>query len=1086
MLPGLLWPFGAALAQVCAAPGAAGAVTLSGNSVVNTYYIGGTAVAGNASLTLGSATPRAGGGPALAAGDLVMVIQMQDGTGLNTTNTSAYGGGGAAAGRYELVRVASVSGTTVNLTSNLVNSYTQNTAATNNQTFQVIRIPQYATLVNNGNIVPLPWDGTTGGVVAMDVSGTFTNNGSVNASFAGFRGNAGLSLAGQSPTAAIGAGGYDYVRPNGYLAHGGKGEGIAGTPDRVLQVFASPGVLQTGAGTTANGNTTNGVTSANLLNPVGGLLVTTGRSYNGGSRSGGAAGNAGGGGVDSSPQDNSENSGGGGGSSWGSGGKGGNTWNTNFPLGGMGGAGAASSTPPTWTPAVTLLPNPTVNNRLIMGGGGGSGTSNNGYSLNTSGGAGGGLIFIKAQALAGAGTLLANGQAGRSVPLGDGTNGTFVNQCPSTGTNSCDGAGGGGAGGGIVVLGPTAGTINAQVRGGDGGNINGQTHGPGGGGGGGYIFATTGITIAGTIGGGAAGQQTQGAIPAPYGAFGATGGNGTVAAVAPSFTGGLPAACLPALTTTKVTAIPASVASIVPPGTTTYSIVFTNQAGRGDATGISLFDPALPSTMTVLNPPAGTVTFAPGVAPTACGLSTRTAVVNPPNGAATNLTAGTFSLPGGCTATFTFTINVPITVPDGTYNNSAVAYFRDPTDSSGTRTVTNGAFTGGVPSPNTSFTLGGAVGGSNYDGSLAANVGEDIRVQRLQLWKAVTLTSDVAPTGTVSPGDTVTWSIFARNPGATSVAIQVTDTLPLGLNFTAGTQTVNQTAGTCGAIAGPPGARNPAFDGVGNLALLSGTSQPLPGGCTIRIDVPMAIPSTTALTSTTNTSALAGTTTVGVSPQVSSSNLDTPTGTASGVPGIGSGNFPAGLNISQAAAIQVTPTVAAIRPAVNLSISKTNAASALQAGTTTAYTITVANLGPSTATLASLTDPVASGLACTAVTCTGATGAAVCPPTANVTIANIQGTGIGVTLPPNSSLTFRITCNVTATGSFFDPRRLERPSPQPALPWLAEGSVRPLSRASAAAVRNPWPAQTLALAEAANVLAGTGPPTAPPRAARRA
>jgi hypothetical protein len=48
--------------------------------VVNTYYPGtGTASAGSNTVGIGSI--RLGGGNAIAAGDLVLIIQMQDGSG---------------------------------------------------------------------------------------------------------------------------------------------------------------------------------------------------------------------------------------------------------------------------------------------------------------------------------------------------------------------------------------------------------------------------------------------------------------------------------------------------------------------------------------------------------------------------------------------------------------------------------------------------------------------------------------------------------------------------------------------------------------------------------------------------------------------------------------------------------------------------------------------------------------------------------------------------------------------------------------------------------------------------------------------
>lgn len=104
---------------------------------------------------------------------------------------------------------------------------------------------------------------------------------------------------------------------------------------------------------------------------------------------------------------------------------------------------------------------------------------------------------------------------------------------------------------------------------------------------------------------------------------------------------------------------------------------------------------------------------------------------------------------------------------------------------------------------------------------------------------------------------------------------------------------------------------------------------------------------------------------------------------------------------------------------VNVTIGKTNGQNTVVAGSTTSYTLTIANLGPADASGSVLRDPVVTGLNCTVVTCNGVTGAAVCPAAGNVTLANLQsppGSGITLTsLPASSSLTFSVSCGVIAT-----------------------------------------------------------------------
>ena len=106
-----------------------------------------------------------------------------------------------------------------------------------------------------------------------------------------------------------------------------------------------------------------------------------------------------------------------------------------------------------------------------------------------------------------------------------------------------------------------------------------------------------------------------------------------------------------------------------------------------------------------------------------------------------------------------------------------------------------------------------------------------------------------------------------------------------------------------------------------------------------------------------------------------------------------------------------------VTAATSLTVSKTNNASSLVAGTTTTYTITVANTGLADADGAALRDPDVNGLRCTQIACTGAT----CPAAGVVTLANLQDMsptgGIVISdFPYGSTLTFALTCGVDADG----------------------------------------------------------------------
>ena len=236
-----------------------------------------------------------------------------------------------------------------------------------------------------------------------------------------------------------------------------------------------------------DGDATTGVSALDQLSPVSGqkgegiFTDRYGSTYGGR----GSFANAGGGGS-------GFKSGGGGGGSIGAGGNGGNSdliSDGNRSVGGYGGGSLVY-------PALS---------RLLMGGGGGAGHSS--ANSGTAGEAGGGIVFLRAGALAGTGTVSANG-----------------NNAPSV-TN--DGGSGGGAGGFIYIrLTGNAACNQLSATGGTGSSVTSTQIGPGGGGGGGKILfqAAGGSCSNWTVAGGEAGSQ--GNPEAPGGpSYGATSGN---------------------------------------------------------------------------------------------------------------------------------------------------------------------------------------------------------------------------------------------------------------------------------------------------------------------------------------------------------------------------------------------------------------------------------------------------------------------------------------------------------------------------------------------------------------------------------
>lgn len=555
--------------QTCAVPGADGIGLLNG--VVNTYYPSpATATASGTSIPVGAVTNLESNLTPISAGDLLLIVQIQNAN-INDANTSNYGAGngtgrgftGGTAGFYEYAiafNSVPLSGGTAIVTSPLTRNYISNSATASNrgkQTYQVIRVPQYSSATIAGTVSAAAWNGTSGGVVAFDVAGTLTmSGGTISAAGKGFRGGGGRNL-----TGASGGSNTDYRSQSTVDHHASKGEGIVGTPRYVYN---------------------------------GSILIDTGvEGYPSGSYARGAPGNAGGGGTDGSPSNNTENSGGGGGGNGGVGGVGGNSWSSNLAIGGIGGAAFSAAA-----------------NRVLLGGGGGAGTNNNKSAETASGGAGGGIVMVRAGAMTGAGYVNVNGAA-----------------APDSKPDCCgDGAGGGGAGGSIILIANSGlSGITASANGGKGGNtlVATDKHGPGGGGGGGVILSNGALSAASTAGG-ANGTTSS---SSPYGAE--SGGTGSVNnSISASSVNGTSqgAACLPNLTVAKSTSTPALTMTSAG-DTATYKITVSNAANRGTATALTISD-ALPQ------PIANAFTYATTTSVTLAGGASRSPVNSPTAGAA--------------------------------------------------------------------------------------------------------------------------------------------------------------------------------------------------------------------------------------------------------------------------------------------------------------------------------------------------------------------------------------------------------------------------------------------------------------------
>jgi hypothetical protein len=476
-------------------------ITAAG-TVVNRY----TALAANAaqsatSIQVASVAALAVGADALAAGDLLLVMQMQ-GAAVNTTATNNTWGQVTAlngAGLYEFVEVLSVNSTTntVTLSCALRNAYTV-TGPT-----QVVRVPQYDSLtVQAGATITAPaWDGAVGGVVAVHARTTVNLAGDITATALGFRGGIVDNMSASSATDTA-------IFASASAADGArKGEGIAG----LLTQFGRAPAANGGGG----GNAHNGGGGGGANGKSGGAW--TGQGVFDLTLKGGATawpllepnyspiGSEGGGrgGYSYSNVDLNALVVGPGKATWGG--------NQRRERGGLGGHPVDND------PAT----------RVFLGGGGGAGDGNDGNAGR--GGNGGGLVIVMAGTVSGAGRILANGEAGVNAVSTD------------AGSDSGDSPGGGGGGGTVIVRATSVTGVSVQARGGAGGiqiiDNDDEAEGPGGGGGGGFVSVPATVTV--DVSGGTAGSTTSPALT-EFPANGATVGGTGQALLGAAATGAVP------------------------------------------------------------------------------------------------------------------------------------------------------------------------------------------------------------------------------------------------------------------------------------------------------------------------------------------------------------------------------------------------------------------------------------------------------------------------------------------------------------------------------------------------------------------
>lgn len=481
-----------------------GSKTVSGTEIVNEYAalqadnsIGDV----NVAVTVSDLNANNRFANALEEGDLLMMIQVQ-GVSVVFANEKDSSWGEISnynnCGNYEFVEVAEiVSANEIKLNCPLKNDYSAAGKTV------LVRVPRYSdlTVPNGTEISGDAWDGTTGGIVSIEVDGDVVLDGTIEMTGKGFRGTASTTNSGSVSGAKN-----EFSSANAAVA-GLKGEGVAGYHLEYDNFSVKSGRYGQGAAANAGG---------------GGCSTDAG---GGGGANAGDVNRYSGHGIPSLITLN-----------WAQ------AWDLEYP--GFSSSFSSGGGRGGYSRCATML-NPLTNapgaggwggdyrrkeatglggrpldyslGKLFLGGGGGQGHGN---EKNASAGAsGGGLVFITNSGnVSGSGSIESNGNDGEGV-LTSGFSGPT------------DGGGGAGAGGTIVVQSEgTISTITINAFGGQGGTVTRtslinpeENCGPGGGGGGGYV-KTSSVGPAIDISGGANGEMISNTNSA-FIPFGATAGS---------------------------------------------------------------------------------------------------------------------------------------------------------------------------------------------------------------------------------------------------------------------------------------------------------------------------------------------------------------------------------------------------------------------------------------------------------------------------------------------------------------------------------------------------------------------------------
>lgn len=178
-------------------------------------------------------------GSTFNVGDTVLMIQMK-GAVIDSTNTAAFGNvtDYKNAGNYEFNYVKSRTGNVIELKNKLLRQYDIPLGKV-----QLIRVPYFNSVNITDTLTCLPWDGSKGGVLVLNVRDTVTMNKDINVSGKGFRG--GIALNSHINNYQAFCGTQTYYSASTATARQEKGEGIA---EVSAQKMSGRGPLANGGG----------------------------------------------------------------------------------------------------------------------------------------------------------------------------------------------------------------------------------------------------------------------------------------------------------------------------------------------------------------------------------------------------------------------------------------------------------------------------------------------------------------------------------------------------------------------------------------------------------------------------------------------------------------------------------------------------------------------------------------------------------------------------------------------------------------------------------------------------------------------